>query len=525
MYWSIIARRSLYWLLFAPLAAATASVENIPSEEWTSEQLSGRENNFGSQNESCAAACATLHRTFDTDLANTIAYGLDKAAYWSFFQAEVHPACFIQPTNAQDVAEILQVVRRTQCPFAVKSGGHAAFAGASSSPGGITIDLHRLNELSLSDDKTITHVGTGNRWIDVYDYLTPKSLSVIGGRVASIGTGGLTLGGGISFFSGRHGWACDNVVNYELVTASSEILEVNHASHPDLYFALRGGGNNFGIITRLDLNTIPQNPFWGGSLTTSYSSKTRNAAIEALYHYAYNAPKDIDSALYVAFAYSQLPLGSYLIVSELTQAANIPNPPIFENFTSLPDRLFSTLRRDTDMPSLAREINAAEPNGFRETYWTRTFTLPSSEIIYDVLEIFQDEVEAIKHVLGCLPALTLQIIPENVMGHFAQNGGNALGISPDQGPLLLVDITVQWSDAGKDDAVLGAARNAINRSVARAKEIGAYHPYIYQNYAAQEQEVFEGYGEENLEQLRQISKRWDPEGVFQVLQPGYFKLW
>ena len=109
-----------------------------------------------------------------------------------------------------------------QCPFAVKSGGHAAFAGASNIEGGITIDLAQLKEINVSDDRTLTRVGAGNRWGDVYSQLDPMQLSVVGGRVAGIGVGGLTLGGGISFFSGRYGWALDSVINYEVrcITAS-----------------------------------------------------------------------------------------------------------------------------------------------------------------------------------------------------------------------------------------------------------------------------------------------------------------
>ena len=103
-----------------------------------------------------------------------------------------------------------------ECQFAVKSGGHGMFTGASNIQQGITIDLLNLNQITVSSDKTQVSVGAGNRWYDVYTKLDPMGISVIGGRVAGIGVGGLTLGGGISFFSGRYGWACDNVNNYEV---------------------------------------------------------------------------------------------------------------------------------------------------------------------------------------------------------------------------------------------------------------------------------------------------------------------
>lgn len=114
----------------------------------------------------------------------------------------------------------------TQCQFAVKSGGHAAFSGASNINGGLTIDLINLNQVTLSADHTQASIGPGNRWFDVYSALEPKGLTVIGGRVADIGVGGLTLGGGMSFFSARYGWACDNVNTYEVcgLLAMDEIV-------------------------------------------------------------------------------------------------------------------------------------------------------------------------------------------------------------------------------------------------------------------------------------------------------------
>lgn len=108
------------------------------------------------------------------------------------------------------------ISRVTECHFAVKSGGHAAFSGASNVEDGLTIDLVNLNGIYISDDQTETFVGAGNVWYDVYTHLQPLGLTVVGGRVSAIGVGGLTLGGGISFFSNRHGWACDNVNAYEV---------------------------------------------------------------------------------------------------------------------------------------------------------------------------------------------------------------------------------------------------------------------------------------------------------------------
>lgn len=106
------------------------------------------------------------------------------------------------------------IARLTQCPFSVKSGGHAAFAGASNSEGGITVAFDQMRGIELAEDKSVVGVEPGNTWYDVYTRLESEGLAVVGGRVSAIGVGGLTLGGGISHFSNEYGWGCDNVGKY-----------------------------------------------------------------------------------------------------------------------------------------------------------------------------------------------------------------------------------------------------------------------------------------------------------------------
>lgn len=160
----------------------------------------------------------------------------------------------------------------------------------------MTVDLSRLDELSLSEDRTITRVGAGNRWINVYEYLTPENLSVLGGRVAEVGVGGFTLGGGISFFSNRYGWALDGVRSYELVSGQGEVLQVDSENFPDLFWALRGGGNNFGVVTLFDLDTFPQSDMWGG---VTYSDvEYAGAVVDAFVGLAFNELQDLDAHAY-----------------------------------------------------------------------------------------------------------------------------------------------------------------------------------------------------------------------------------
>jgi FAD/FMN-containing dehydrogenase len=113
-----------------------------------------------------------------------------------------------------------KILKANNCQFAVKSGEHPSFAGASDIDGAVAIDLRNLKEIIVSEDRTQTSVGAGQVWSSVYLDLDARNLSDIGGRSGEISVGGLTLRGEISFFSERYGWACDNVNSYEALYIS-----------------------------------------------------------------------------------------------------------------------------------------------------------------------------------------------------------------------------------------------------------------------------------------------------------------
>jgi len=136
----------------------------------------------------------------------------------------------VSPKCANDVSITLKILEQSGCQFAVKSGGHVPFTGASDINGDVTIDLASLKENTVSPDHTLTRVGTRNRWADVYSKLDPMGLSVVGGRTSDIGVGGLVMGGGISYFSGRHGYACDNVLKYLIIQSIQPWLSLQRTS-------------------------------------------------------------------------------------------------------------------------------------------------------------------------------------------------------------------------------------------------------------------------------------------------------
>ena len=139
-----------------------------------------------------------------------------ESSYWSLQEADLTPACIVVPSSVSDVSTVVSFVAGNEgCPFAIKGNTHAPAAGFANIRNGITIDMTGLNSVALSDDHQVARIGGGANWLHVYAYLDPFNVSVAGGRNGLVGVGGLTLGGGISHFAGRVGWACDNVVNFE----------------------------------------------------------------------------------------------------------------------------------------------------------------------------------------------------------------------------------------------------------------------------------------------------------------------
>ncbi|EEY16475.1 FAD binding domain-containing protein [Verticillium alfalfae VaMs.102] len=283
-----------------------------------------------SANLPCAAACLSLSVTFGRDsvlFRGEAPYESFTGAYWSENQGEVNPYCIFKPANPSAVSVLVLLSRLTQCPFAVKSGGHAAFAGASSIEGGITVSLEKINQVTLSSDKKTVLIGAGNQWSDVYRKLSKSDVAVTGGRVSSVGVGGLSLGGGISFFSNLHGWACDNVESYEVVTATGIILTASPKQNPNLYWALRGGGNNFGIVTNFTFRTIPLpgGQLWGG--TKTFMEPALDAVVDAFAGMVTDSPQDPNAGLWASAAPNPVMIFQAITTGQMARMrANGGNP-------------------------------------------------------------------------------------------------------------------------------------------------------------------------------------------------------
>jgi FAD/FMN-containing dehydrogenase len=187
----------------------------------------------------------------------SLEYLAQQANYWSTGCSALKPSCILYPKSAQEVSTIVQILNDNNETFAIKSGGHNPNAGWSSIKGGPLISTKKLNEVTFDPASMTVRVGPGNDWEDVHKALEGTNVTVVGGRIGEVGVGGYMLGGGLSFLSTQYGWAANNIASFEVVLANATIVTASNTSNPDLYKALKGGGNNYGIVTAYNMIAHP----------------------------------------------------------------------------------------------------------------------------------------------------------------------------------------------------------------------------------------------------------------------------
>ena len=183
------------------------------------------------------------------------------------------PAVIVRAANADDVARVVRFARETGIELAVRAGGHSN-AGHSSTDGGIMLDLRDMDGLEI-DPESRTAWGEGGLTAGaVTSQLAEYGLAIPFGDTGSVGIGGLTLGGGVGYLVRKHGMAIDNLIAAEIVTADGELLRVDAEHHPDLFWAIRGGGGNYGVVTRFQFRLQPLDGIVGGMLVLPATPET-----------------------------------------------------------------------------------------------------------------------------------------------------------------------------------------------------------------------------------------------------------
>lgn len=332
------------------------------------------------------------------------------------------PHCIITPEIPEDVSAAIRCIFQWGVKFAVRSGGHSPNPGWSSvGEQGVLIDLQKLNQIALSSDGSRVSVGPGARWGDVYAALDSHGLSVIGGRVPDVGVAGLILGGGLSYFTGKYGTAADNVQNFEIVLADGTIESANATSNPDLFWALKGGGSNFGIVTRFDLYTVPLRDIWYQA--SVYSVDQADAILEAYAKWQLNEGA-VDTKATIG-----LGIGLDVISVGLVYAEPAYRPSVFAPLYELePLALAVAVPPTNGTVSLLTTIMAGTGAGKSRHDYRASSTPVNAEIYKAVHTFWRQKALTARELTGANQTFTVQHIPRNVAEHGVAKGGNPMNI-------------------------------------------------------------------------------------------------
>ncbi|KAF2734805.1 FAD-binding domain-containing protein [Polyplosphaeria fusca] len=459
-----------------------------------------------------AAACKIADHVFPGRVftANDPEYREEQDFNWSQ-TCWLPAACFIQPRTTAEVAAAVVVIRNVQVKYAVRSGGHNPNAGFGSiDESGVLLDLHGLDTLNLGHGG-ILQAGPGNTWGRVYDFLDPHGVSAIGGRHYTVGLPGFFLGGGMTFFPNLYGLGTDSVVNYEVVLANSTVVNANAEENADLFRALKGGGPNFGIVTRFDIQTHPLH-------NVQYSL---NLYDPSDYVNILNATVAVQAAME-----SDPKIGFFLnvnptvIIAGLLYADWPASPPAaFDAFASLKSFWGPFIpTTNGSIASLTSAINIGDFPAKREPF------AASTEVDHELyIQVHQRYLKLLETDMPSANlSYTIQPVATGAIQAGEKRGGNALGL--EVVPQSWWAPLVEWFD-DSDDAAAHKVLNDLGHSVqALAKGQGKALDYQFMNDASHTQTILDSYGSDNARFLKEVAEKYDQEGTLQTLQNDGFLL-
>jgi FAD/FMN-containing dehydrogenase len=214
---------------------------------------------------SIAAAAAELAGQFTGQLLQPGDAGYDEARKVHNGLVDKRPALIARCRGVADVADAIALAHRLGLEVAGRGGGHNV-AGRATVEGGLMIDLAPMKGIHVDPARRTVQAQGGVTWGELNRETQLHGLAVTGGVVSTTGIGGLTLGGGLGWLMSKYGLALDNLVSVEIVTADGKVRQVSEAAEPDLFWALRGGGGNFGVATALEYRLYPVGPTVTGGL-------------------------------------------------------------------------------------------------------------------------------------------------------------------------------------------------------------------------------------------------------------------
>lgn len=419
---------------------------------------------------------------------------------WNGMVAEA-PAIVAQPRGADDVSTIIDFAHEHSLLVGMRGGGHN-IAGTSIAPDGLTIDMSLMRSVSVDPGRRVVHAQPGCVLGDVDAATQEHGLATVLGFVSETGIAGLTLGGGWGYLTRRFGWTVDNLEEVEVVTADAEIRTANRDSNEDLFWAVRGGSGNFGVVTRFTYRLHEIGPMITGGLV-AWSAERAEEVLAAYKEITATAPRELTLATVVRMA-PPAPFvpeewhGKPIVAIVACYTGDDPDRALAP-IRDLPEPVASTLG---EMPYAALQsmLNANEPKG-PHRYW-------KTEYLPDLADGF---LEAFRR--GALRLTTP--MSQSVIFHL----GGALNERPqDDGAVGNRDARYISGFAGTwpPDAPAGPHIEWVRESWEAIRPYSTGGNYVnFQLADDDDQRLQAAYGE-NYARLRKVKAEYDPENFFRV---------
>jgi FAD/FMN-containing dehydrogenase len=422
----------------------------------------------------------------------------DAVLIWNAMVAKA-PALVVQPASARDVASTVGFARAHGLLLSVKGGGHN-IAGTSMAEGGLALDMSRLRDIAVNPDARLAHVGAGCLLKHVDQATQEHGLAMVLGFVSETGVAGLTLGGGFGYLTRRFGWTVDNLEEVEIVTADGGILTANRDENAELFWALKGGGSNFGVVTRFTFRLSEVGPAITGGLIV-WSAERAEEVLATYRALTESAPRELTAAVTVRLAPPApfLPQewhGRPIAGMVLCHSGSSPETNL-EAVRALGNPIVDLV---TEKPYTAQQsmLDPTQPKGLH--YYWKTEFLPG--LSSEFLDIFRDR--ALRATSPMSQSLVFHVA--GVLNEHEDADG-AVG---NRDARYVGGFAGAWPPDVGDDEHVGWVRSAWE--TIRPFSIGGN----YVNFQLAEDDcarTIDAY-RDNYERLQRVKARYDPDNLF-----------
>jgi hypothetical protein len=428
----------------------------------------------------------------------------DARAVWNA-RIDVRPALIVRPPTADAVADALRFGREAGLPIAVRGGGHSV-AGHGTVEGGLVIDLAALDGISLDVAARAARVGGGVRWAALDAATAAHGLATVGGQISTTGVGGLTLGGGVGWLMGAHGLTIDNLRSVELIDTDGARRTVSGETDPDLFWAVRGGGHNFGIVTAFEFDLHPVTTVLGGTIIHPFD---RAAEMIARFRdLSATAPDELSLMVILLKA----PRQPFIPVEHQGQPVALfavcwPGDPargveLLRPFTDYRPPLVDSLRV-LPYVELQSMFDVGSRPGFGNA-WRSPFLRAIDDAAIEVI---------VEHAAR-MPTPLSQVLMTNIGGAVRRVAADATAFPHREAPFYL-EVIGKWAP-GEDGGPVEAWAEAFDAAL-RPWSTG----YTYVNFLDERDgsPVGAAYDPPTLARLGELKRRYDPADVFRRSHP------